>query len=199
MEPGQGCDGVDPAAVDTVVIGLGNPTLSDDGVGPAAGREVAGELARRPWLRGIRVTELGLGGLTLMEAMVGCRRAVVLDAVRSGQVPPGTVVELAMADLAGSLHETSVHDMSLPAALAMGRALGLDLPTEIRVLGVEVVDTTTFGETLTAPVAAALPELVGCVLATLESEPDARFDAEQEGAREGKREGERERWRAACG
>lgn len=151
------------------MIGLGNTTLSDDGLGPAAAGLLAERLAERlaPAPGGVRVVELGLGGLALMEAMVGFGRAVVLDAVRTGQVPPGTVVELDLGDLGGSLHETSVHDLSLPAALSVGRALGLDLPAEVRVLGVEVVDTTTFGEALTPAVAAALPELVECALAAV--------------------------------
>jgi len=57
----------------TVVIGLGNPYLGDDGVGVLVIRQLAGSLAGR---QEVTVIELPVGGLRLMEAMVGCRRAL---------------------------------------------------------------------------------------------------------------------------
>ncbi|MDQ1287164.1 MAG: hydrogenase maturation protease [Actinomycetota bacterium] len=161
-----------------IVIGLGNVTLTDDGAGPLAAREVARRLAARESARedsredsrrATTVVELGLGGLALMEAMVGHRRAVVLDALRTGRVPVGTVVELPFDHLGGSLHETSVHDLSLSAALEIGRIGGLPLPDDIHVLGIEVEDVTTFGETLTPAVADGLDGLVDRVLDLLAS------------------------------
>jgi hydrogenase maturation protease len=148
----------------TVVIGLGNVTLTDDGVGPRAAREVARRLGGRARRDGsaseVEVRELGLGGLALMEAMIGFRRAVVLDALRTGGVPCGTVAELSPDDLGGSLNETSVHDLSLSAALEIGRMSGLELPDTIHVLGIEVEDVTTFGERLTPAVEGGLDALV---------------------------------------
>ncbi len=142
----------------TVVIGLGNTTLSDDGAGPLAARELGRRLARE--VDAVQVVELGIGGLRLMETMVGHERAIVLDALHTGQLAAGTVVELDLDDLDGSLHQCSVHDMSLPAALAVGQAAGVDLPSQIRVLGIEVLDVTTFSHELSPAVAQALPELV---------------------------------------
>lgn len=149
----------------TVVIGLGNTTLTDDGAGPRAAQQLRHRLGDR---RDVHVTERATGGLALMEAMEGFDRAVVLDALRTGRVRTGTVVELDPGDLGGSLHQASVHDMSLPAALEVGRVAGVPLPERVRILGIEVEDVTTFGERLTPAVSAALPELVRRTLALLE-------------------------------
>ena len=150
--------------VRTVVIGVGNTTLRDDGVGVYAAREVAHGTERSG---AVDVVDLGAGGLRLMEAMVGYGRAIVLDALCTGDLPAGTTVELEMGDLRGARNLSCTHDMSLPLALEWGRALGVPLPSEIRIFGVEAADVSTFGDTLTPGVAAAVPDLVGHVLALL--------------------------------
>lgn len=160
-------------SADAVVIGLGNTTLSDDAAGPRAAALLRGLLPGRPPAAcRVDVIELATGGLALMEAMAGYQVAVVLDALHTGRVPVGTIVELDLSDLDGSLHQASVHDMSLPVALEFGRAAGVPLPTRIHVLGVEVLDVTTFGETLTPAVEGSLPRLVRRALDLATQDPD---------------------------
>jgi Ni,Fe-hydrogenase maturation factor len=48
--------------------------------------------------------------------------------------------------------------MSLSAALELGTRLGLDLPGEIAIVGIEAAPEFEFGETLSEPVARAIPE-----------------------------------------
>ncbi len=141
----------------TVVIGIGNTTLRDDGVGVVAARE----LARRVDSGGVSdVTDLGAGGLRLMEAMAGYDRAIVLDSLTTGLVPPGTTVELEIGDLTSARNLACIHDMTLPVAMEWGRAAGIHLPDEVRFFGVEAADVTTFSEALTPEVAEAVPALV---------------------------------------
>ncbi len=148
----------------TVVIGVGNTTLRDDGVGVSVAREIARHLEGHA---DAEVIDLGAGGLRLMEAMAGYDRAIVLDALMSGVVAPGTTVELQLGDLVAARNLGCVHDMNLPVALEWGRAVGVSLPVEIRLFGVEAADVTTYGETLTPPVAAAVPELAARVLSLI--------------------------------
>ena len=140
-----------------IVIGVGNPLLGDDGVGIRVARELSRRLGDRS---GVTVTELYAGGLRLMEAMVGFERALVVDAMVSGSCPPGTVRRFAPDELGTTRNLRCAHDTSLPAALAMGGMLGLSLPEEIRVWGVEAACCEEFGETLTPPVDRAVPGLV---------------------------------------
>lgn len=148
----------------TVVIGVGNTTLRDDGVGVLVAREIARRLDGR---EDAEVIDLGAGGLRLMEAMAGYDRAIVLDALMTGVVAPGTTVELQLGDLVAARNLGCVHDMNLPVALEWGRAVGVSLPVEIRLFGIEAADVATYGETLTPPVAAAVPELAARVLSLI--------------------------------
>ena len=64
-------------------------------------------------------------------------------------------------------------DGSSDAALAMGRELGLDLPAEIRVVGIEAAPEFEFGETLSEPVVRAVPEATRVVMAWLDRQDRA--------------------------
>lgn len=141
----------------SIVIGVGNPLLGDDGVGIRVARELSRRFDNHT---GVTVTELYAGGLRLMEAMVGFDRALVVDAMVTGACPPGTVRCFAPEELGATRNLRCAHDTSLPAALAMGQMLGLSLPEEIRVWGVEASCCEEFGEVLTAPVEKAVPGLV---------------------------------------
>ena len=148
----------------TVVIGVGNPLVSDDGVGPRVARGVAEATAARG--EAVDVRELFVGGMALMEALVGYRRAIVVDATVSGQ-PAGTVRRLAPEDLPESWNSTCAHDTTLTTALALGRELRLPLPEEIEIWGIEAADLTTFGERLTDAVERAVPVAVARIVASL--------------------------------
>jgi len=108
------------------------------------------------------VAEAYAGGLRLMEAMAGYRRAVIVDAMTTGKAPPGTVVRMKVPH--GTRNLFCAHDGDLESALALGRDLGLSLPEEIEVVGVEAGDVETFSEELTPLVRAAVPAAVAAVL-----------------------------------
>jgi hydrogenase maturation protease len=150
----------------TLVLGLGNPLITDDRVGLLVSEELKGLLADRP---GIDVSEDHWGGLRLMEQMVGYDRVVVIDAIVTG-APPGTIHHLGPMDIP-TQRSASSHDMNLPTALAFGRQAGLKLPEDQNILlvGIEVEDILNFGEACTPAVAAAVPRAVGEVLRLLDS------------------------------
>ena len=151
----------------TIIIGLGNPYLSDDGVGIVVSREIEKVLAAQNFNdHGVVVTEASVGGLRLMEMMVGYDQAILIDSlVSDGQ--PGTVRCLTLADLEimpPTQHSASAHDANLPTAVAAGRIMGFALPDKIIIYAIECANTQTFGEELTTAVATVVPEVVTAVL-----------------------------------
>lgn len=151
----------------TIVIGLGNPLLSDDGLGIRAASLLRQRLCDDDR---VDVIEAYTGGLNLMELMVGYERAVVVDALTSGHHTPGTLVELGLDDLLTSRNTRSTHDASLAVALETGKLLGLRLPGSIFFFGIEAGNAKDFGELLTDQVDQALPMLVELVLTKLDLE-----------------------------
>jgi len=154
--------------VDTIIIGIGNPVLTDDSVGLKIADCLRDRLRGRP---GVTVTQLCCGGINLMEAMAGYDRAVVIDAITDGGGKPGTVYAFGLTDLFQSRNTWSGHDASLPVAMELGGAVGLRLPGDVRIWAVEAHDVSTFGEHLTPDVQCAVPLVVADVVRHVESGP----------------------------
>lgn len=161
-----------PALSRTLVLGLGNPILRDDGVGWRVVEEV-----QEAWRRRIRGDELqntfsvefdciSRGGLALMERLVGYERAILVDAIQTRAGVPGAIYRVTLEDLP-TLHADSAHDATLKAALALGRQLGAELPDEIRIIAIEAENVLDFGETLSPHVAASVGRATELVLAEL--------------------------------
>jgi hydrogenase maturation protease len=150
----------------TLVIGLGNPILTDDGVGVHAAREVA---RRLPPGTGVEVIELSTGGIALMEAMVGYEHCILIDAIWRPQDRAGEVLVFDAGCLPDTLNIASVHDADLPTALRLGRSLGAILPADdaIQIVAIAAREVLTFGEVPTPPVAAAIPHAAAHVLRLL--------------------------------
>ncbi len=146
----------------TLVVALGNPILGDDGVAWQVAEQLAAPLAQH----GVELVCLALGGLRLMEQLVGYQQAIVIDALPAGPHPPGHLSVLPLTDLpdhaAGRL--TAAHDTSLLTALQLGQRLGASLPQTIMVVGIAADLKLEFSETLTPPVAAAVPQAAAAVL-----------------------------------
>jgi hydrogenase maturation protease len=149
----------------TLVIGLGNMILKDDGVGIRAAHVISKRVGVR---EDIDVVELSVGGMRLMEEMAGYDRVLLIDAVMTGKNAPGTVSRLDIDDLAMSLHTSSTHDTTLACALEGGKRLGIKVPVEISIWGIEARDVNTFGEDLSPEVGAAIPQVVEEVLEELQ-------------------------------
>ena len=151
----------------TIIIGLGNPLLTDDALGIRAATILRQKLIK---FDHIEVIEAYLGGLGLMELMVGFDRAIVVDSMTTGVNTPGTLVELTLDDLIDTRNTTNTHDTSLAVALETGRMLNLKLPAELYFFGIEVAVARDFGLELTEPVRKTLPALINQVMITLGEE-----------------------------
>jgi len=151
--------------VKTVVLGLGNPILMDDGVGLKVVR------ALKPRVGDPQVTlhESNRGGLNLLDILVGYDRAIIVDAIQTRDGTVGDVYHLKSDDFESCLHVSCVHDIDFATALELGRTMGLQLPRYIAIVAVEVQDVTTFGEECTPVVQAAISTAVDMVLQELES------------------------------
>jgi hydrogenase maturation protease len=146
-----------------VVVGLGNPLLTDD----AVGIRVAELLAPRLAGRGVDVVQSSWGGMRFIDLLAGYDRAIIVDAIEWGRGPPGTVYRLTAAEAIPTVRAVSFHDLSLGTAMALGRSLDIPLPAETVFFAVEALETRTFGESLTPAVEAALPDVVQRVEAQL--------------------------------
>lgn len=154
----------------TAIIGLGNPILTDDSVGIKVARALASTIQRQ---EEVDVLEVEAGGLRLVDAMLGYRRVVIIDAMETGMVPAGTIRRLSPGDGVATKNIASSSDTSFATTLELGRRLGLKLPQEISIWGIEVADVDSFGDKLTDEVARAVPWAVDEISRELAGESTA--------------------------
>ncbi len=149
----------------TLVLGMGNTILCDDGIGIYVTQAVAERYQRDD----VDFIEASVGGLRLLDVIGGYERIIMVDAIQTPNGKPGDVYRLHPNDVRASMHSGSTHDLSLPGALALGRGMGLTLPNDedFIIIAIEVEDVLTFGEECTPTVEAAIPRAVEAVLTEL--------------------------------
>jgi hydrogenase maturation protease len=171
----------------TLVIGLGNPILGDDGVGWKVAEEIRQRLKSDPRYQfsyrpfgsktilhfsPVEVDCLSLGGLSLMERMLGYRRVVIVDSMETGQSPAGTVKVFPLASLADPMagHSASIHDASLLTALRTAEAMGMSIPKSVEIVAIEAENVYDFTEELSPAVAEAVPLATQAIMDLLSKE-----------------------------
>ncbi|MFB0559214.1 MAG: hydrogenase maturation protease [Dehalococcoidales bacterium] len=143
----------------TLVLGLGNPILSDDSVGF---RVIQGLRARfsRP---GLTLMESSASGLGLLDLIIGYDRVIFIDAIQTEDGQAGKIYRLNTENLGGTCHLASSHGINLATAVELGEKLGMALPQQIIIFAIEVVDVTTFSERCTPEVEKAVPLAVSMI------------------------------------
>lgn len=117
----------------TLVLGVGNLLLSDEGVGVHVVRRLQ-EVVELP--EAVQVVDGGTSGLELMYHLEGVSHLVVVDAVEMGQ-PPGTLTRLAGDQLPAHLClKISPHEIGLPELLFAAKLRDL-YPEEVVVWGAQ--------------------------------------------------------------
>ncbi len=145
-----------------LVVGLGNPALGDDGVGWKIAAAVQSHLSPD---QPVDVVCLSLGGVSLMERLMGYGCAILIDAFALEE-PLGSILMLKLGDLPhySAFHTASARDISLQTAIQMGKAVGAHLPDDVTVVGIATKRPHAFSGELSAAVSAAVPQAVKFVL-----------------------------------
>ena len=143
----------------TLVLGLGNPLLSDDSVG----LHVARALEDRFNQQEITVMETSMAGLNLLDLLAGYDRVIIIDAIQTREGKVGQVYQLEPEVLDATRHTSTPHDVNFATALELGNRLGLALPQQITIFAVEVEDVTTFSDRCTHRVEKIIPVVADMV------------------------------------
>ena len=141
----------------TIILGLGNPILRDDGVGNRVALELEDKLAQR---QDITVMETSMSGLSLIDLLAGYDKAIIIDAIQTAEGKAGQIYRLTPDAFNNTRHASSPHDVNFATALELGNRLGMSMPKQILIYAIEVADTTTFSEKCTPAVSRAIPACI---------------------------------------
>lgn len=146
-----------------MVLGLGNDLLADDAVGILAVETLRLQVDHR-----VHVATSSMHGLALLDLFLGYDCAILVDAIQTGKVPAGTILELTDSDLA-PVGVPSPHYAGLPEMLRLAERLELDFPKHLTIFAVEATDVQTIGGPIAEAVRDAIPELCRRVVGRLRS------------------------------
>lgn len=147
----------------TLVLGLGNDLLGDDAIGLRVARALADRLTNYPH---IAVKESDEMGLSLLDLVVGFEALVVVDAIQTIQAHPGAIQRLTGGEL-NLTAPVSPHFFGVGEMIALGRELGLAVPSQVRIFAIEIRPAYCVTTTMTAELQAALPRIVTEVMGAL--------------------------------
>jgi hydrogenase maturation protease len=131
----------------TLILGLGNDILTDDGIGPRLVRDLA-QLIDNPT---VRFDIANFGGLEIIEYIKGYEKVVFIDAIHNRDGIPGDVYYFIPSDFKETSHLSSLHDVNFLTALELGNTLNLDLPADLHIIAIEIVEDMEFSEEFTPP------------------------------------------------
>ncbi len=127
---------------ETIVIGLGNPLMADEGIGVVLIEQME-TLAREGKIPGadrIQLYDGGTGGINLLHVLAGRRKAVLIDCARMG-TEPGTIRRFTpdQVQTVKQLAHLSLHEVDILKVLDISRQLG-ECPEEVVFFGIEPLE-----------------------------------------------------------
>ncbi|MCX6261978.1 MAG: hydrogenase maturation protease [Bacteroidia bacterium] len=131
----------------TLILGLGNNILTDDGIGPRLVCDLA-QMINNP---NVQFDTASCGGLEIMEYLKGFEKVVFIDSIRNRNGKPGDVYYFTPSDFRETSHLSSLHDVNFLTALELGNALNLGLPVDLHIIAVEIIEDMEFSEEFTPP------------------------------------------------
>ena len=124
-----------------LLLGMGNPILSDDGVGLFIARRL------KDRLKHVDVMTTAMTSLDILDLIRGYDRIFLVDACITKGSIPGEVVKFDQ-EKNGFLHLFSSHGLNFFELIGLGKTLALDMPEVGGIYGVEIGNEVCFGRKL---------------------------------------------------
>jgi hydrogenase maturation protease len=138
------------------IIGLGNITRLDDGIAI----QIINEIAEWDLPPGIKVTDLGSGGVDVALHLDGWKKGIIIDAINTEFLLPGEIFEVIITK--DKLPEIkgirSTHDFDIVTSLKLAYKVDeFKLPAKILLIGIQIKTIDGFGIELSDEVKEVIP------------------------------------------
>ncbi len=140
--------------MNTLILGMGNPILTDDGVGIKIVRKLKED---NPELEVVETTE---AGMALLDFVVGYDKLIIIDSIKTEQGKPGELYKIELEDFKPDMGFSSSHGVDIATAVELGRRAGYKMPEHISLYAVEIKDNSTFSEECTEEIEERIPFIV---------------------------------------
>ena len=146
----------------SVVLGIGNTIVRDDGVGIYVSRILKNSFRNSD----IAFNETYLSGFIYVDLLEGYDTVFIIDSIRLDNEPIGEVFKL--EEESDNLIPESIHNFSIRSALTLGKKVDLKMPSKVIIYAINVGDNENFGESLTSGIQKTLPLISKCIKKDIE-------------------------------
>lgn len=143
----------------TMLLGLGNPILGDDGIGCRVAELVSEILGPAP---GLKVLSASVSPVRLVDRICECSRLIIVDSVTTGEAEPGELLEIDFARKGPA--PPSAHHFSVDRIPEIAEALSLPCPEIMKIYGIEIIPPLEYGDSLSPSLELLLPSLAEKVI-----------------------------------
>lgn len=152
----------------TLVLGIGNPLLGDDGLGFHVAQRIANECDDE----NIEVKDTSVDGLNLLELILGYDKAIFIDSFMADDDGVGKIHRLGLESFSGTvLVNSSPHHGNLSTAIEIGRRLFPEqMPADIVVYTAGIQEVTEISESMSEKLEEAVPKMVSLIREELHPE-----------------------------
>ena len=119
---------------DTVVLGLGNPLISDEGIGTCLVEQLAKQSENYP---SVEFIDAGTGGLSVLHLISDRKKAIIIDCAKM-HTKPGTIKKFTLEDVKTEkkLLYHSLHEGDVLKILDLAKKLNT-FPERLIIFGIE--------------------------------------------------------------
>ena len=149
----------------TLILGIGNDILTDDGIGP----KLVSEIKSKRIPGNIDYRNIFIGGLDILEMIQGYRKVIFIDAIITKEGVPGTVYHFKPEDFKETIHLSNLHDANFLTALDLGRKMGMNIPADIHIIAIEIIEDRVFSDQFSQEILMKFPLIFEKVISLVTS------------------------------
>ncbi len=149
-------DPLKPRRMKTLILGMGNDILTDDAIGPRLIHDLSGIIGNR----NVDLNTACCGGLEIIEYISGYNKVIFIDGIHTSGGIPGDVYYYKTSDFRETSHLSSLHDITFLTSLKLGQTLGIQIPEDLHIIAIEIVEDMEFSEEFTPRLKKRYPEIL---------------------------------------
>lgn len=147
----------------TLILGMGNPILSDDGIGLFIAKKLS------QIYKDADVAFSAMIGLNLFDMIEGYDAMFVIDAMTTRGGKLGEIRKVSRDDKCGTLHLFTSHGINIFELIELGKRCGYKMPLLVSVYGIEIGDDVAFGEELSPTLSAMVDTIAEEIISDIKS------------------------------
>lgn len=148
----------------TLILGIGNDILTDDGIGPKLVRK----LNETIHAGGVDFLTASTGGMEVIEMIRDYEHLIIIDAIKTADGIPGAVYYLTPSSFRETMHISSFHDISFLTALELAEKISIPIPSKIHIIAIEIIEDLEFSDEFSPLIAQKFDRIFQEVLETVQ-------------------------------